>query len=48
MHPIDTARAENPNSTGIASVGDIKMHYEIRDQGEPMLMIMGLADRSME
>ena len=56
MHSIDSslpetalpARTQKPNSAGRATVGGIKMHYEIHGQGEPLLMIMGLGGHSLD
>jgi len=37
-----------PNSSGRVAVGDIKMYYEIRGQGDPLFMIMGLGGHSLD
>lgn len=37
-----------PDLSGRASVGDIKMYYQILGRGEPLFMIMGLAGHSLD
>lgn len=56
MHLIDApltqmalpAKTLKPNSAGRVTVGDIKMYYEVRGQGEPLLLIMGLGGHSLD
>jgi hypothetical protein len=44
------AAAENASSEseGFATVGDTRMYYEIRGEGKPLLLIMGLGGHILD
>lgn len=48
MESVEAAEDAPTESEGLATVGDMRMYYEIHGEGEPLLMIMGLGGHILD
>ena len=45
---VEATESASAESAGFATVGDIRMYYEIHGEGEPLLLIMGLGGHILD